>query len=46
MKVPWPVPRRRYSPSPSVAVVPDDLLALFVPIYEGSVAALKKQIEG
>jgi mxaD protein len=30
----------------SVAVVPDDLLALFVPIYEGSVAALKKQIEG
>lgn len=30
----------------SVDVVPDDLLALFVPIYEGSVAALKTKIEG
>jgi carbon monoxide dehydrogenase subunit G len=30
----------------SVEVVPDDLLALFVPIYEGSVVELKKKIEG
>jgi carbon monoxide dehydrogenase subunit G len=30
----------------SVDVVPDDLLALFVPIYEGSVAALKTKVEG
>ena len=29
----------------SVEVVPDDLLALFVPIYEGSVAELKKKVE-
>ncbi len=30
----------------SVAVVPDDLLGLFVPVYEGSVVELKKKIEG
>jgi carbon monoxide dehydrogenase subunit G len=30
----------------SVDVVPDDLLGLFVPIYEGSVVELKKKIEG
>ena len=30
----------------SVEVVPDDLLALFVPMYEGSVVELKKKIEG
>ena len=30
----------------SVEVVPDDLLALFVPIYEGSVVELKKKVEG
>jgi mxaD protein len=30
----------------SVDVVPDDLLALFVPIYEGSVVELKKKVEG
>ena len=30
----------------SVEVVPDELLALFLPIYEGSVVELKKKIEG
>jgi mxaD protein len=30
----------------SVAVSPDDLLGLFVPIYEGSVVELKKKLEG
>jgi len=30
----------------SVDVVPDDLLAVFVPIYEGSIAELKKKVEG
>ncbi len=29
----------------SVDVEPDDLLALFLPIYEGSVVALKEQFE-
>jgi hypothetical protein len=29
----------------SVAVSPDELLGLFVPIYEGSVVELKKKIE-
>jgi len=29
----------------SVAVSPDDLLGLFVPIYEGSVVELKKKLE-
>jgi carbon monoxide dehydrogenase subunit G len=29
----------------SVAVAPDDLLALFLPMYEGSVVELKKKIE-
>ena len=29
----------------SVAVSPDDLLGLFVPVYEGSVIELKKKIE-
>ncbi len=29
----------------SVDVVPDDLLGLFVPIYEGSVVELKKKLE-
>ena len=30
----------------SVEVVPDELVALFLPIYEGSVVELKKKIEG
>jgi carbon monoxide dehydrogenase subunit G len=29
----------------AVEVVPDDLLALFLPVYEGSVVELKKQLE-
>jgi carbon monoxide dehydrogenase subunit G len=29
----------------TVEVVPDDLLGLFVPVYEGSVVELKKKIE-
>ena len=29
----------------AVEVVPDDLLALFVPVYEGSVVELKKKLE-
>ena len=29
----------------SVAVSPDDLLGLFVPVYEGSVVELKKKLE-
>jgi carbon monoxide dehydrogenase subunit G len=29
----------------SVEIVPDDLLAIFLPIYEGSVVELKKKIE-
>jgi hypothetical protein len=29
----------------AVEVVPDELIGLFVPIYEGSVVELKKQIE-
>jgi carbon monoxide dehydrogenase subunit G len=29
----------------SVAVSPDELLGLFVPVYEGSVAELKKKLE-
>ena len=30
----------------SVAVDPDELLGLFVPVYEGSLAEMKKQLEG
>ena len=30
----------------AVDVVPDELLALFLPVYEGSVVELKKQLEG
>ena len=30
----------------SVEVSPDDLLALFLPVYEGSIGAIKQQVEG
>ncbi len=30
----------------SIDVTPDDLLGIFLPIYEGSVGAIKKKVEG